>query len=134
VLGVWAGNPDAAFDDTHLWYRLTNAAGLGAVRNLVNEVTEDALAVALAPVVCVVDWLFGDGDCLKHAKKLADDANPTEEIDGWIPGLGDQSGDAWVGVWHFVDMNPGASNDYDARQASCLTKPACPANPWIPWK
>lgn len=132
VLGFWAGFPDAAFDDTHLWYRPTNALGLGAVRDVVNEVTEDALAVALVPIVCLVDWLFGDGDCLKDAKKLADDANPTEEIDSWIPGIGDQSGEDWVGVWHFVDMNPGASNDYDARQGKLFDEAGVPDEPMDP--
>ena len=86
------------------------------------------------PIVCAIDWLFGDGDdCVKDSRKIADDVNVTEEIDSWIPGVGDQSGDDWVGVWHFVDMNPGASNDYDAARASSSTRPACRANPWIRW-
>ena len=88
VLGVWAGFPDAAFDDTHLWYRVTNAVGLGAVRDIVNEATEDALTIALIPIVCAIDWLFGDGDdCVKDSRKIADDVNVTEEIDSWIPGV-----------------------------------------------
>lgn len=133
VLGVWAGFPDAAFDDTHLWYRVTNAVGLGAVRDIVNEATEDALTIALIPIVCAIDWLFGDGDdCVKDSRKIADDVNVTEEIDSWIPGVGDQSGEDWVGVWHFIDMNPGASNEYDARQGKLFDEAGVPGQPMDP--
>ena len=133
VLGVWAAFPDSAFDDTHLWYRVTSAAGLGAVHDIVNEATEDALTIALIPIVCAVDWLFGDGDdCVKNSRKIADDVNVTEEVDSWIPGVGDQSGDDWVGVWHFVDMKPGASNDFDARQGKLFDEAGVPGEPMDP--
>ena len=130
-----SGRPfqDSAFDDTHLWYRVTSAAGLGAVHDIVNEATEDALTIALIPIVCAVDWLFGDGDdCVKNSRKIADDVNVTEEVDGWIPGVGDQSGDDWVGVWHFVDMKPGASNDFDARQGKLFDEAGVPGEPMDP--
>jgi hypothetical protein len=132
ILGVWAAYPDFAFEDTHLWYRLTNAAGLGAVRDVVNEVGEDALTIALVPIVCLVDWLFGDGDCLKDARKIADDVNVTEEIDSWIPGIGDISNDDYVGVWHFIDMNPDASNDFDAHQGKLFDEAGVPGEPMDP--
>lgn len=132
ALGVWAAHPDFAFGDTHLWYRATNAAGIGAVRDVVNEITEDSLAIALVPIVCLVEWLFGDGDCLDDAKKLADDMNPTEEIDSWIPGFGDISDENYVGLWHFIDMNDGASNDFDPRQGKLFDEAGVPGEPMDP--
>ena len=130
ALGFWAGSPDGAYDDTHLWFRPSNALGLGAVREVANEATEDALTVALVPIVCLIDWLFGDGeDCVKDSKKIADTVDVTEEIDGWIPGIGDVHGESWVGVWHFIDMNDGASNEYDERQGKLWDEAGVPGAP-----
>jgi hypothetical protein len=133
ALGHWAGFPDSAYDDTHLWYRLTNAAGLGAVRDIVNQATEDLLTIALVPIVCFIDWLFGDGDdCVEHSRKIADDVDVGEEITGWIPGVHDISNDDYVGVWHFIDMNPDASNEYDARQGKLFDEAGVPGAPMDP--
>lgn len=133
ALGFWAGSPDGAYDDTHLWFRPSNALGLGAVREVANEATEDALTVALVPIVCLVDWLFGDGeDCVRDSRKIADTVDVTEEIDGWIPGIGDVHGESWVGVWHFIDMNDGASNEYDERQGKLWDEAGVPGAPMDP--
>lgn len=133
TLGLWAATPDDEFNDTHLWYRPTNAAGIGAVRNIVNEAAEDSAAVLLVPIVCVIDFIFGDGkDCDKDAKKIANDVDIGEEIDGWIPGIGDISNGDYVGLWHFIDMHPGASNEFDAHQGKLFDEAGVPGEPMDP--
>jgi hypothetical protein len=130
VLGLWAATPDDEFNDTHLWYRPTNAAGLGAVRNIVNEVTEDTLTVLLVPVVCAIDCIFSScDDCDKDARKIANDVDIGDEIDGWIPGIGDISNGDYVGVWHFIDMKAGASNEFDAHQGKLFDEAGVPGLP-----
>ena len=117
VLGLWAASVDRQFDDTHLWFRPTSWGGLGAVRNVINEAGNTGLGLLLLPVVCFLDCIFGDcGDCDDDAKALADKLNPTEEIEGWIPGIGDITGEDWVGLWHHINMNEGASNEFDDHQ------------------
>lgn len=117
VLGYWAASVDREFDDTHLWFRPTSAAGLGAAKRLIDQAGDTALAILLLPFVCAFDCIFGDcNDCDRDAKKLADDINPTDEIEGWIPGIGDLSGADWVGLWHHINMNDTASNEFDDRQ------------------
>jgi hypothetical protein len=133
TLGLWAATPDDEFDDTHLWYRPTNVLGVGAVRDVVNEATEDSLSVVLLPVVCVIDLISGNGnDCHKDAKKIANDVDVGEEIDGWIPGFNDISNADYVGLWHFIDMNPDASNEFDARQGKLFDEAGVPGEPMDP--
>lgn len=133
TLGLWAARPDDEFADTHLWYRPTNFVGLGAVRNIVNEAVEDAVTVLIVPVVCVIDLIFGDGkDCDKDARKIANDVDVGEEIDGWIPGIGDISNGDYVGIWHFIDMNPGASNEFDEHQGKLFDEAGVPGEPMDP--
>jgi hypothetical protein len=117
ILGMWASNVDNEFDDTHLWYRPTSAAGLGAIQKIADDAADDALGAILIPFVCAWDCIFNScNDCDKHAKDIADKANPIDDVAGLIPGIGDESGEDYVGVWHFINMNPGTSNEYDDRQ------------------
>src|SRR5262245_40621284 len=117
VLGLWAASVDRHYDDTHLWFRPTSAGGLGAVKNLVNDAGNTALELVLVPIVCFFKCIFGGcGSCADDAKAAADALNPTEEIEGWLPGIGDVSGDKYVGMWHHLNMNGGASNEFDDHQ------------------
>jgi hypothetical protein len=117
ILGMWASNVDNQFDDTHLWYRPTSAGGLGEIQKIADDAADEGLAAILIPFVCAWDCIFDScHDCDKHAKDIADSANPLDDLSGLIPGIGDESGEDYVGVWHFINMNPGTSNDYDDKQ------------------
>jgi hypothetical protein len=127
VLGMWAASIDRRFDDTHLWIRPTSVAGLGAVKKIVNDAGNTALGLVLVPIVCFFECIFGGcGSCGDDAEKAADTLNPTEEIDGWIPGIGDISGDKYVGMWHHLNMNPGASNEFDDHQGELFEEAGPP--------
>lgn len=117
ILGFWASNVDNQFDDTHLWYRLSSAGALGELQRVANDAINKGLGAILLPFVCAWDCIFnGCNDCDKDAKDIADAANPLDDLGGLIPGLGDESGDDYVGVWHFLNMNPGTSNWYDDKE------------------
>ncbi len=117
ILGMWASNVDNEFDDTHLWYRPTGAAGLGELQKVIDDAVDKGLGALLLPLICAWDCIFhGCDDCDKDAKDIADAANPIDDVAGLIPGLGDESGEDYVGVWHFINMNPGTSSEYDDKQ------------------
>ncbi len=116
ALGFWANSIDDEYDDTHLWFRPTSAGGLGAIKKEANDLATAGFAIAVLPFVCLWDCLFGScGSCGSDAKDLADTANPIDSVEGLIPGIGDISGANYTGVWHFINMRPGAPNDYDDR-------------------
>ncbi|AMY08556.1 hypothetical protein LuPra_01759 [Luteitalea pratensis] len=117
VLGLWAGRPDDAVDDTHLEIRPTNALGLGFLKDAINDLINKGLTVLLIPFVCLIDCIFGGcSGCAGGASDLADGANPLDEIDALIPGIGDISGTDWTGVWHHINLFPQASNEFDNHQ------------------
>jgi hypothetical protein len=122
ALGVLAAGVDDEFDDSHLWFRPANAGVLGA--GTVIEAADDALdlglAVVLLPFVCLWSWLGGGGNCISQALDMADAANPIDTLAGAIPGIGDLSGDDWVGLWHHINLTPGRSHDYDDVQGLLL--------------
>lgn len=127
VLGLWAASVDRMYDDTHFWVRPTSALGLGTVKNVVNEAGNTALGLALLPVVCLFECIFDSCDgCDDDAFAAADTLNPTEEIEGWIPGIGDISGEDYVGVWHHINMNDGASNEFDDHQGELFDEAGPP--------
>jgi hypothetical protein len=114
---LWAGRPDDEVDDTHLEIRPTNALGLGFLKGVINDLIEKGLGILLVPFVCLVECIFGGCDgCSSDAKDLADGANPLDEIESLIPGIGDISGTDWTGVWHHINMSPQAANEYDNHQ------------------
>lgn len=117
VLGLWAGRPDDEVDDTHLEIRPSNALGLGFLKGVINDLINKGLTILLIPFVCLIDCIFGGcSGCAGGASDLADGANPLDEIDAMIPGIGDISGTDWTGVWHHINLFPQASNDYDNHQ------------------
>jgi len=117
ILGFWASNVDNEFDDTHLWYRPTSAAGLGELQKVADDAIDKGLGALLLPFVCAWDCVFNScDDCDKDAKDIADAANPLDDVAGLIPGFGDTSGDDYVGVWHFINMNPGTTDEYDDKE------------------
>ena len=117
VLGFWAASVDHHFDDTHLWIRPTSAAGAGKVKNIIDNAIDKNVSGILLPFVFLADCIFGDcKDCDKDALNIADKINPVDDIEGLIPGVGDVSGDKWVGVWHHINVTSRGSNEYDDRQ------------------
>jgi hypothetical protein len=121
VLGFWAASVDDEFDDTHLWFRPTSAYGVGAVNDFVNDATNYGLAVLLAPVVCLVDLFSGDpAGCLGKSVDIADKANPIDDLEGMIPGVGNISGADFVGMWHHIKIMGPATNEFDDHQGLSL--------------
>lgn len=119
VLGYWAGAVDRQLNDTHLWFRPTNAGALGAAKKFIDDVADKGLGVLLLPIVCGLNCLFDDCDgCDEDAKDIADAANVLDDTSGWLPGIPglDVTGADWVGVWHHINMTPRATNQYDDRQ------------------
>ena len=122
VLGFWAANVDAGFDDTHLWWRPQNVAGAGAAKSFINDAVNIGIAILLAPFICLGELFAGNpGACWADAKDAGDTLNPIDEIDGFIPGIGDISGSDWVGVWHHIQVIGGGENDYDDIQGLLLS-------------
>jgi hypothetical protein len=109
ALGFWAQSIDDEKDDTHLTFRITNVAGLGAVREKAKELTDTGFEVLLLPFVCAWDCLMGScGSCGADARDLAKGIDPVGQLEGLIPGVFDVSGLDYVGMWHFINMRPGA--------------------------
>ena len=118
VLGFWTAAVDRQFNDTHLWFRPTNAGGLGQAKKFIDDLADQGVGVLLLPVVCGFKCLFDDCDgCDDDAKDIADTVNVLDDTSGWLPGLPiDISGSDWVGVWHHINMTTRATNQYDDRQ------------------
>jgi hypothetical protein len=117
VLGLWASNVDEQDDDTHLWIRPTSILGAGAVKAAASKAAKTVLAVLAIPFICAWDCIFHScSDCMKGAKDFADAANPVDKIDGWLPGFGDLHGGDYNTMWHFMNVQPGRSDDYDDMQ------------------
>jgi hypothetical protein len=116
VLGFWAAKIDDHVDDTHLFTKPTSMVGIGAATTKADELITSGLTIPLVPLFCVAECIFGDCDrCDSNARDFADSINPTDEVLGLIPGLGDKSGPDYVGVWHFIGMHPGAPGTFDDR-------------------
>jgi len=127
VMGLWAASADRNYDDTHLWFRPTSVLGLGKEKDFVNDAVNTAAEVILVPIICLFECIFGGcSDCKADARKAADTVNPVDEIEGWIPGVGDISGNSWVGVWHHINMNDGASNEFDPHQGELFEEAGPP--------
>ena len=61
--------------------------------------------------MCVLSSAFsGVAAAAQATSDLADGANPLDEIDGLIPGVGDISGTDWTGVWHHINLFPQAAD------------------------
>lgn len=117
VLGLYAAAIDDQIDDTHLEFRPTNAGALSAPKKEISDLWKAGVAVVLVPFYCLVECIFGGcGKCKSDAKDAASDTDPINFVDSWIPGIGDISGDDYVGVWHFINLWPSAPNQYDDNQ------------------
>lgn len=117
TLGFWAGFIDDQVCDTHLWVRPASGLGLGQLKQVIDEALDAGIFVLILPFVCLFDCIFGDCEaCDEDAEDLADDANPNDDLEGLIPGVGDISGPDFVGMWHHINVQPSASNEFDDRQ------------------
>jgi hypothetical protein len=119
VLGWLGGNIDYNFDDTHMWYKPQSAAGLGVVKDFVDDAVDFALGAVFAPFICMFDWVDGEIDCWEDSKNAGDAANPGDDLEALIPGVGDESGSDWVGVWHYIQMG-GQTDEFDDRPGYSL--------------
>jgi hypothetical protein len=116
VLGFWAAAVDDEFDDTHLWHKPTLAGGQGNMWDTVNDIGNAAIAPVLFPFVCIWSLFQGNFDCLGATADAADEANKMDDLNGLIPGVGDISGEDYVGVWHHIKVLGTASNEFDNDQ------------------
>jgi hypothetical protein len=104
LLGYWATEADHDPSTVALGFKPVNPL-IGKALDGIDEVVEDSVGAALAPFVCAVDFLFGDGDeCVKHARSLADAVVPIDEINGAIPVLFPRHDFDFLGLWHFIDI------------------------------
>ena len=116
VLGFWAASIDDHKDDTHFWLKPTSAGGLGVASTKADQLITDGLSIPLIPLFCLAECIFGNcDDCARDAHDFADTANPTDELLGLLPGLGDISGLDYVGVWHFIGMHSSSPSTFDDR-------------------
>ena len=114
ALGAWAASIDDEIDDTHLWFRPTSVLGFGAVKSKASELTQAGIEILALPFVCAFDCIFNScDDCARHAKDLAADADPISNLDGMIPGIGDQTSPDYVGMWHHINMTSHGNSDFD---------------------
>jgi len=67
VIGQWATRPDDELNDTLVWIRPTHSLIYGEMIGLAEGIVDAGLAIALAPVVCLADLIFGGGDCISDA-------------------------------------------------------------------
>ena len=110
VIGWQAGSPDDRYDDTHLWYRPTNAGFVGKAKGWADEAWVDGAGALAAPFACAYEAIFGDGCDLDDGAKLAKKYNPVDYVDSWIPGFGDISGDPYPTLWHFINVDAGGAS------------------------
>ena len=120
VIGFWAASVDDEFDDTHLWHKPNLAGGQGNVWDTVNDVGNMAIAPVIFPFVCMWELLQGNLDCLGATADAADEANKMDDLNGLIPGVGDISGEDYVGMWHHIKMLGAASDEFDDIQGMLL--------------
>ena len=116
VLGWHGAGIDDHLDDSVLWYRPTNMGGLGGyAQNAVSQGHTMTAGALLLPFVCAYDAIFGDGCDASRAFDLAEEYNPVEYAEGWIPGFGSHRSGDYTGLWHFVDMDAQSSRYNDIR-------------------
>ncbi|MBK7859751.1 MAG: hypothetical protein IPJ65_14245 [Archangiaceae bacterium] len=120
-LGFWAQSIDDEVDDFHGWWKPTNFGGsAGKAKELASEGWDTGLGILLLPAVCFIDCvfgLFGSCDaCVETAKQLSEGTNPVKNLEELMPGFGDWTGPTYTGLWHFINVRGGVSNEYDDRQ------------------
>jgi hypothetical protein len=115
VLGWHGGGVDDHLNDTVLWFKPTNAAGASVVKETASQALTLGLGAVLLPFVCAYDAIFGDGCDPDHAFDLAEQYNPVDYIDGWLPGFGTVRDEMFTGMWHFIDVDADQNRFNDIR-------------------
>lgn len=129
ILGFWSRGPDQNIDDAHLWFRATNALGLGTMLGAGKVGFEAGVTSILVPIYCAAqvicdalsffDLCSPSKDCFEQAQHDSSSVDVIDDAAGLIPGvddLTDKDFEGLTGAWHHVSMNPGNSNTYDDRQ------------------
>lgn len=115
TLGYFAAHSDREIDDTHLFVRPTSALGLGEAKNLISGVSQTAVALLVVPFVCLWEFISSGSNCWERSKQIARDTDPIQQLEGLLPGIGDDWDLDYVGMWHHINMNPSAPADFDDR-------------------
>jgi hypothetical protein len=116
-LGRLATSPDDQIHDTGMFFRPTDALGLGTVNNLVDKTTNFAVALLVAPVLCAVKLFKGEScwDGIEDGIDIGNDADLTQRLTGNI-GLGEVHelfGRDLIGFWHFLQLEAPAGEFND---------------------
>ena len=116
VLGWHGGAPDDRLDDSVFWYRPTAALGSGPLswsKELASNGWKAGFGSFATPFKCAWDALFGDGCDYGSGYDLAQEYNPVDVVDSWIPGFGSHRSSDYIGIWHFIDVyaSKGRYND-----------------------
>jgi hypothetical protein len=125
VLGHHAKGGDDHLEDT----RIKTLPFIGTVVQYYGVLFQVAATAILSPFVCLWDWITdSDKSCLDDSKRLADDSNPFDLIEGILPGIDLDRDSKYVGLWHFIngrsDLNghPAGPNWYDTRRGMLYTE------------
>jgi len=124
ALGLWAKSVDDELNDGHMWIRPTSAGFQGTLNKFSDEAIKGGAMLGLIPIVCGTSCLLdvvglGGGackKCLKASQELGNKTPTPTDVQGFIPGGGDHTSDDYTGMWHFINMNSGLSNEFDDRQ------------------
>lgn len=125
LLGFYAQSPDDEIPDSNLWVRPTTIiGGPGFIKEAADKLVEGGAALALLPIfallMCLADLLGFDGvecgDSLDAATEAGKAVPVPSDLEGMIPGVGDIEGGDYTTLWHFINMTPGVSNEFDDRQ------------------
>lgn len=127
ILGYWAGEIDHLYQDTSLAVQPLYALGnIGAVvDDWLDQETNQETSFSLLSLLC----LAGAASCLTPGAAVgcgvawaacfaaAEDLGALDFFDNFIPLVGgDIEDDSTPGLWHFIQMKPGQSNEFDDHQ------------------
>jgi hypothetical protein len=98
-----AGNVDNLPRDIVLYFRPTNALGLGLARKFLNDAFAILGGSIIAPFYCAWGFLSGDGCDLKKPFTVARRYDPVQAAFDLVPGFGEVTGNDYNGLWHYFD-------------------------------
>ena len=115
TLGWHSAHVDEHTEDSVLWYRPVNAAGLDLATGALSVAWEAGVSGAVLPFVIVYSCLW-EGDCsFDDADDLASRYNPVTELENLTPGFGREESQDYVGLWHMLHVSARNSEYNDIR-------------------
>ncbi len=115
VLGWQALSIDDHVNDVVIWVKPSNTGISRMLLDLGSEIFVLGLGAIALPFVCLFDAIFGDGCDVDHSFELARQADPSEIIEGLLPGMGDIRDGKFTGLWHFEHIGGAGHHQNDTR-------------------